>query len=118
MPVRCCYYGYPWDYHDRTDRMLNRLEEYGGGSPCGGVVYKEDVWPERYRETRLLGRVGQASRRRGRLRTRRCFLQNRRLHELRRADRRPVLVFNFELYPPVDFQFMGLVGVGSGTEKT
>ena len=43
------YYGYPWDYHDRTDRMLNRLEEYGGGSPCGGVVYKEDVWPERYR---------------------------------------------------------------------
>ena len=43
------YYGYPWDYHNRTDRMLNRLQEYGGGSPCGGVVYKEDVWPEKYR---------------------------------------------------------------------
>lgn len=43
------YYGYPWDYHDRTDRMLNRMAEYGGGSPCGGLVYKEDVWPEKYR---------------------------------------------------------------------
>lgn len=43
------YYGYPWDYHDRTDRMLNRMAEYGGGSPCGGFVYKEDVWPEKYR---------------------------------------------------------------------
>lgn len=43
------YYGYPWDYHRRTDRMLNRIEEYGGGSPCGGLVYKEDVWPEKYR---------------------------------------------------------------------
>ena len=43
------FYGYPWDYHDRTDRMLNRMAEYGGGSPCGGVVYKEDAWPEAYR---------------------------------------------------------------------
>jgi putative membrane-bound dehydrogenase-like protein len=43
------YYGYPWDYHLRTDRMLGRMAEYGGGSPCGGVVYKEDVWPEPYR---------------------------------------------------------------------
>jgi putative membrane-bound dehydrogenase-like protein len=43
------YYGYPWDYHDRLDRMINRIEEYGGGSPCGGLVYKEDAWPEKYR---------------------------------------------------------------------
>ena len=43
------YFGYPWDYHDRTDRMLDRMAEYGGGSPCGGLVYKEDAWPEKYR---------------------------------------------------------------------
>jgi putative membrane-bound dehydrogenase-like protein len=43
------YYGYPYDYHDRPDRMLPRMAEYGGGSPCGGVIYKEDVWPEKYR---------------------------------------------------------------------
>ncbi len=43
------YYGYPFDYHDRTDRMLPRIAEYGGGSPCGGVFYGEDVWPEKYR---------------------------------------------------------------------
>jgi putative membrane-bound dehydrogenase-like protein len=43
------YYGYPFDYHSRTDRMLPRMAEYGGGSPCGGVFYGEDVWPEKYR---------------------------------------------------------------------
>ena len=43
------YYGYPYDYHKRTDRMLPRMAEYGGGSPCGGVFYGEDVWPEKYR---------------------------------------------------------------------
>ena len=43
------YYGYPWDYHDRTDRMLSPMADYGGGSPCGGLVYKEDAWPEKYR---------------------------------------------------------------------
>ncbi|MGE3820183.1 MAG: PVC-type heme-binding CxxCH protein [Isosphaeraceae bacterium] len=43
------YHGYPWDYHDREDRMLDRMAEYGGGSPCGGFVYREDVWPEKYR---------------------------------------------------------------------
>ena len=42
-------YGYPYDYHNRTDRILPRMGEYGGGSPCGGVVYAEDVWPEKYR---------------------------------------------------------------------
>ena len=42
------YYGYPWDYHTRKDRMLDRMAEYGGGSPCGGVFYKEDAWPEKY----------------------------------------------------------------------
>jgi putative membrane-bound dehydrogenase-like protein len=43
------YYGYPYDYHDRADRMLPRMAEYGGGSPCGAVIYREDAWPERYR---------------------------------------------------------------------
>ncbi len=43
------YYGYPYDYHDHKDRFLNRIAEFGGGSPCGGVVYKEDAWPAKYR---------------------------------------------------------------------
>jgi len=43
------YFGYPFDYHDRQDRMLPRMAEYGGGSPCGGVYYGEDAWPEKYR---------------------------------------------------------------------
>ncbi len=43
------YYGYAYDYHSHTDRMLPRMAEFGGGSPCGAVVYKEDVWPEKYR---------------------------------------------------------------------
>ena len=43
------YYGYPYDYHDFKYRILDRLAEYGGGSPCGGVVYKEDAWPTEYR---------------------------------------------------------------------
>ena len=29
--------------------MLPRMAEYGGGSPCGGVFYGEDAWPEKYR---------------------------------------------------------------------
>ncbi len=43
------YFGYPYDYHDRTDRHLPRMAEFGGGSPCGGILYKEDAWPEEYR---------------------------------------------------------------------
>ncbi|WZO99158.1 HEAT repeat domain-containing protein [Isosphaeraceae bacterium EP7] len=43
------FYGYPYDYHTRTDRMLPRMAEYGGGSPCGGVLYKEDAWPAKFR---------------------------------------------------------------------
>ncbi len=43
------FYGYPFDYHTRTDRMLPRMAEYGGGSPCGGVYYADDAWPETYR---------------------------------------------------------------------
>ena len=43
------YFGYPYDYHAHPDRFLNRIAEFGGGSPCGGVVYKEDAWPETYR---------------------------------------------------------------------
>lgn len=43
------YYGYPFDYHNRQDKMLPSMGEYGGGSPCGGLYYGEDAWPERYR---------------------------------------------------------------------
>ncbi len=43
------YYGYPYDYHKHPDRFLDRIAEYGGGSPCGGLVYREDAWPEQYR---------------------------------------------------------------------
>ncbi len=43
------YYGYAYDYHKRKDRFLNRMAEYGGGSPCGAVLYKDDAWPEAYR---------------------------------------------------------------------
>lgn len=43
------YYGYPYDYLVRPDRHLPRMAEYGGGSPCGAVLYKEDAWPEKYR---------------------------------------------------------------------
>jgi putative membrane-bound dehydrogenase-like protein len=43
------YYGYPYDYHDHPDRFLPRMAEYGGGSPCGATFYKEDAWPEKYR---------------------------------------------------------------------
>jgi len=35
--------------HTRPDRFLPRMAEYGGGSPCGAVLYKEDAWPPRYR---------------------------------------------------------------------
>ncbi|WP_165073448.1 PVC-type heme-binding CxxCH protein [Paludisphaera rhizosphaerae] len=43
------YFGYPYDYHDRKDKILPHMAEYGGGSPCGGVVYEEDAWPEDFR---------------------------------------------------------------------
>ncbi|MDG3006812.1 PVC-type heme-binding CxxCH protein [Paludisphaera mucosa] len=43
------YYGYPFDYHDRKDKILPHMAEYGGGSPCGGLVYEEDAWPEDFR---------------------------------------------------------------------
>ncbi len=52
------YYGYPYDYHSRPDRHLPRMAEYGGGSPCGGVVYKEDAWPEPYRGRALWAEWG------------------------------------------------------------
>ena len=55
------YYGYPFDYHNRTDRMLPRMAEYGGGSPCGGVFYGEDAWPEKYRGRLFWAEWGQRS---------------------------------------------------------
>jgi putative membrane-bound dehydrogenase-like protein len=42
------YYGYPWDYHDHPERMLPCMAEYGGGSPTGGLVYREAAWPPPY----------------------------------------------------------------------
>jgi putative membrane-bound dehydrogenase-like protein len=52
------YYGYPYDYHGRPDRMLPRMAEYGGGSPCGAILYKEDAWPEKYRGMALWAEWG------------------------------------------------------------
>lgn len=43
------YYGYPWDYRDHPERFVPALAEYGGGSPCGGLVYRGDAWPAAYR---------------------------------------------------------------------
>ncbi len=62
------FYGYPYDYkvptkpetygHNGEKRdatkpfwpwTLWRIEEYGGGSPCGAVGYNEDALPEEYR---------------------------------------------------------------------
>ncbi len=42
------YYGYPWDYHDHPERMLPCMKDYGGGSPTGGLVYRENAWPEEF----------------------------------------------------------------------
>ena len=42
------YYGYPYDYHTRTDRHLPRISEHGGGSPVGGACYREAAWPKKY----------------------------------------------------------------------
>ena len=53
------YYGYPFDYHKRKDRMLPRMAEYGGGSPCGGLYYGEDAWPEKYRGLHFWAEWGQ-----------------------------------------------------------
>ncbi len=42
------YYGYPWDYHEHTDRMLPDIADFGGGSPCGATFYRESIWPKPY----------------------------------------------------------------------
>ncbi len=42
------YYGYPWDYHDHTDRMLPPMRDDGGGSGVGALVYREDAWPAEF----------------------------------------------------------------------
>ena len=42
------YYGYPWDYHEHQERMLPCMKDYGGGSPTGGLVYREAAWPAPY----------------------------------------------------------------------
>jgi len=42
------YYGYPWDYQEHPERMLPCMADYGGGSPCGGLAYREAAWPAPY----------------------------------------------------------------------
>ncbi len=44
------YYGYPYDYHPHTERHLPRISEHGGGSPVGAACYRDDVWPEVFRD--------------------------------------------------------------------
>ena len=82
------YYGYPYDYHKRQDRMLPRMAEYGGGSPCGGVFYGEDAWPEKYRGRLFWAEWGKRVGAGVPVRPRRCDLQGRGRHRLRRARRR------------------------------
>jgi putative membrane-bound dehydrogenase-like protein len=53
------YHGYPFDYHDRKDRILPAIAEFGGGSPCGGIFYAEDIWPEKYRGCHFWAEWGQ-----------------------------------------------------------
>lgn len=42
------YYGYPWDYHDKPERFLPPMTDYGPGSPTGGLVKREGGWPKPY----------------------------------------------------------------------
>lgn len=35
------HYGYPWDYQQHPERMVPCIRDYGGGSPTGGLVYRE-----------------------------------------------------------------------------
>ena len=58
------YYGYPWDYHEHQDRMLPCMAEYGGGSPTGGLAYREAAWPEEYRDNLFFCEWGKGSLRR------------------------------------------------------
>jgi len=62
------FYGYPYDYrpqasdiegfakyknekgaHPTFPYTLWRIDEFGGGSPCGAIAYNEDALPEEYR---------------------------------------------------------------------
>jgi putative membrane-bound dehydrogenase-like protein len=43
------FYGYPWDYKPRRPYTLWMMNDYGGGSPTGGLAYNEDALPEEYR---------------------------------------------------------------------
>ena len=54
------HYGYPYDYHKHQHRMLNRIAEYGGGSPCGGVVARDSRWPRRYQGSVIWSEWGKA----------------------------------------------------------
>ena len=44
------YYGYPYDYLSHAERHLPRISEHGGGSPVGAACYRDDVWPEVFRD--------------------------------------------------------------------
>ena len=71
-----------------TDRMLPRIAEYGGGSPCGGVFYGEDVWPEKYRGRLFWAEWGKRVVQCLPVRARRLDVQGGRQDRLRRAGRR------------------------------
>lgn len=58
------YYGYPWDYKEHPERFLPCMADYGGGSPCGGLVYREAAWPEELRGNLFYCEWGRGSLRR------------------------------------------------------
>jgi putative heme-binding domain-containing protein len=42
------HYGYPWDYQQHPERMVPCIRDYGGGSPTGGLVYREAAFGAPY----------------------------------------------------------------------
>jgi putative membrane-bound dehydrogenase-like protein len=42
------FYGYPYDYKPRRRYTLWMMNDYGGGSPTGGLAYNEDALPKEY----------------------------------------------------------------------
>ena len=42
------FYGYPYDYKPKRPYTLWMMQDFGGGSPTGGLCYNEDALPPEY----------------------------------------------------------------------
>ena len=67
--------------------MLDRMAEYGGGSPCGGIFYKEDAWPEKYRGLGFWAEWGKRQRPRLQVQAQGGDVQGRRVIEFIEPDK-------------------------------